>query len=115
MTVEMFKAFKVDEETESFEDQIKQFEMKLDLKDYYDIKRPIALFLTQWPNQKSRTVTISRFDLLCEKGNGSGFDEGSISHVKVLSPKSNNQLTSVLDLTACHAIQHPSTNSIFLV
>jgi hypothetical protein len=44
---EMMKAFKIDEETESFEDHIKNFEQQLDLKDYYDIKRPIALFFTQ--------------------------------------------------------------------
>ncbi len=43
----MMGAFKIDEEVESFEDQIKVFEQQLDLKDYYDIKRPIALFFTQ--------------------------------------------------------------------
>jgi len=43
---EMFGAFKIEESTESFEDQIKTFEQQLDLKDYYDIKRPLALFFT---------------------------------------------------------------------
>jgi hypothetical protein len=39
-------AFKIEEMTESFEDHIKLFEKQLDLKDYYDIKRPIALFFS---------------------------------------------------------------------
>ena len=73
------QTFKIDEETESFEDSIRAFEQQLDLKDYYDIKRPIALFFTQCSNQKANSITASRFDLLCEKGNGAGFDEGSIS------------------------------------
>ena len=86
---EMMKAFKIEEETESFDEHIKTFEQQLDLKDYYDIKRPIALFFTQSPGQKSKTITVSRFDLLCEKGNGSGFDESSISTVKVLGGTNN--------------------------
>jgi hypothetical protein len=43
---EMMKTFKIDEEVESFDEHIKVFEQQLDLKDYYDIKRPIALFFT---------------------------------------------------------------------
>ena len=85
---EMFGAFKIEESTESFEDHIKTFEQQLDLKDYYDIKRPLALFFTQQPSSNSsktgQYITASRFDLLCEKGNGSGFNEGSVTTVKVV-------------------------------
>lgn len=88
---EMMNAFKIDEETESFEEHIKSFEQQLDLKDYYDIKRPIALFFTQSSSQKTSTLTVSRFDLLCEKGSGAGFDEGSISTIKVLGSKNNHK------------------------
>jgi len=49
---------------------------------------------------------------LCEKGSGAGFDEGSISSIKVLGSKNNHKQT--IDLSTCHAIPHPSTNAIFL-
>lgn len=44
---EMLKAFKVSEAVESLDEQVKQLESNLDLKDYYDIKRPTVVFFTQ--------------------------------------------------------------------
>lgn len=66
--------FQLREEQESLDEQVKLLENQLDLKDYYDIKRPCAVFFSQ--HKSATTVTISRFDLLCEKGNGAGFHEG---------------------------------------
>lgn len=37
---DMMKAFKLEESPESLDDQVRQLEAQLDLKDYYDIKRP---------------------------------------------------------------------------
>jgi hypothetical protein len=53
-------------------------------------------------------VTISRFDLLCEKGSGPGFHEGSVSEARVLGG-------GRLRLDQCKAITHPSNNAIFLI
>ena len=81
----MLDVFKVKEEPESIDEQVKLLESQLDLKDYYDIKRPCAVFFSQ--PKSSSTVTVSRFDLLCEKGNGAGFHEGSTTHAQVVSGK----------------------------
>ena len=44
-TYNIFQSFNIEERIHSLDDQIKQLEVQLDLKDYYDIKRPtIALF-----------------------------------------------------------------------
>lgn len=43
----MFKAFKVKEYPESFEEHIKALEQQLDLKEFYDIKRPTAVIFSQ--------------------------------------------------------------------
>jgi hypothetical protein len=43
----MLGAFKLEEVTESFEDQVKAMEQQLDLKDYYDIKRPTVVFFSE--------------------------------------------------------------------
>lgn len=42
----MMKAFKVVDVTESLEDKVHALEQQLDLKDYYDIKRPNVVFFT---------------------------------------------------------------------
>lgn len=71
------ETFRLSEEAESLDEQVKTLENQLDLRDYYDIKRPCAVFFSQ--SKESTSVTVSRFDLLCEKGSGPGFHEGSVS------------------------------------
>ena len=39
----IFESFKVEEKIHSMDEQIKQLEAQLDLKDYYDIKRPTVV------------------------------------------------------------------------
>jgi hypothetical protein len=41
---EVMKVFKLDELTQSFDEQVRALEAQLDLKDYYDIKRPTVVF-----------------------------------------------------------------------
>jgi hypothetical protein len=55
-------------------------------------------------------MIVNRFDLLCEKGNGIGFHEGSVAQVKILG---GNKVP--VNLSDCRAISHPSNNSIFLI
>ncbi len=40
-------AFKISGVTHSFDEQVRQLEATLDLKDYYDIKRPTVVFFAQ--------------------------------------------------------------------
>jgi len=101
--------FRLSEETESLDEQVKTLEHQLDLRDYYDIKRPCAVFFSQ--SKASTTVTVSRFDLLCEKGNGPGFHEGSVSQATVLAGRQAHNLK----LKECRAITHPANNSVFLI
>ena len=42
----LMDVFKLDEVTQSFEEQIKTLDVQLDLKDYFDIKRPTVVFFT---------------------------------------------------------------------
>ena len=44
------------------DEQIKQLEIQLDLKDYYDIKRPTVVFFSLVNKQ----LKVARFDLLSE-------------------------------------------------
>lgn len=81
----MMDAFRIGEVTQSFEAQVKSLEIQLDLKDYFDIKRPTVVFFTQSQSLQKEKVTVSRFDLLCERGNGSGFHEGSVSSAKIMA------------------------------
>jgi len=117
---EMFRTFKVTEFCESFEEQVKLLEHQLELKEYYDIKRPQAVIFSQMAQasnvktdqKKQQVITVSHFDLLCEKGNGNGFNEFSVcSDVKVLKSNKNHQLV----LSQCHALPHPSNNQLYLV
>lgn len=45
-TYNIFQAFKVEEVVETLDEKIKQLEVELDLKDYYDIKRPTVVFFS---------------------------------------------------------------------
>lgn len=69
--------FRLSEESESLDEQVKTLETQLDLRDYYEIKRPCAVFFSQ--NKASTSVTVNRFDLMCEKVCGPCFHEGSVT------------------------------------
>lgn len=45
-TYQVFASIRMEERTYSLQDQIKQLEDQLDLKDYYDIKRPTVVFFS---------------------------------------------------------------------
>lgn len=73
--------------------------MQLDLKDYYDIKRPTVVLFSYIHKQ----LKVVRFDLLSEMQ--------SQSSVKIINPLVN----SMLNLRDCKALTHPSNNSIFII
>ena len=58
----IFSSFKIEEKIYSMDEQIKQLEIQLDLKDYYDIKRPTVVFFSM----ANRQLKVTRFDLLSE-------------------------------------------------
>lgn len=58
----IFQSFKVEEKIHSMDEQIKLLENQLDLKDYFDIKRPTVVQFSMVNNQLKAT----RFDLLSE-------------------------------------------------
>lgn len=84
------------------DDQIQQLEVQLDLKDYYDIKRPTVAYF----NYQNKQLKVTRIDLLS--------DVVDHSLVKVVNPPST-QGNHLLNLVVCKAITHPSNNSIFIV
>ena len=45
-TYNIFASMRIDQRTYSLEDQIKKIEQQLDLRDYYDIKRPTVIFFS---------------------------------------------------------------------
>lgn len=51
-TYNIFQSFKIEEIVESMEEKIKHLEVELDLKDYYDIKRPTVVFFSTTGKQK---------------------------------------------------------------
>ena len=58
----IFQSFKIEEKIYSMDEQIKQLEIQLDLKDYYDIKRPTVVFFSLVNKQ----LKVARNDLHSE-------------------------------------------------
>lgn len=59
----IFQTVKLEEKSQSLNDQIKQLESVLDLRDYYDIKRPTVVFFSMLNNKR---LTVMRYDIMCE-------------------------------------------------
>ena len=53
---------KLEETSLSMSDQIKELESKLDLKEYYEIKRPTVVFF----GQGNKSLRVLRYDILSE-------------------------------------------------
>lgn len=80
-------------------DQIKQLENVLDLRDYYDIKRPTVVFFSS----NFKRLTVMRYDIMCEVQ-----QESTVKHI-------NTSQQSLANLSQFKALSHPSNNSIFLL
>ena len=52
-TYQSLQSLRIDDRIHSYEDKIRKLELELDLKDYYDIKRPTVVFFAN-PNKSSQ-------------------------------------------------------------
>lgn len=59
------KSLRIDDRLFSCEDKIRMLELELDLKDYYDIKRPTIVFFSN-PYYNSQSLNVTRYDILSE-------------------------------------------------
>ncbi|CDW71274.1 kelch motif family protein [Stylonychia lemnae] len=98
-TYNIFATFKLEEKFYSTEDKIKELEAQMDLKDYYDIKRPIVVFFYQ----QNKQLRATKIDLLC--------DQVTQTNVKLVNP----MISQTLNLRNCKTVTHPSNNSVYIV
>lgn len=96
-TYNIFLALKIEDRVHCMSEHVRQLESQLDLKDYYDIKRPTVVFF----NQMNKQVRVARYDILSE-----AYSESMV--------KSAN-LQKNINIRECKALCHPSNNSIFLI
>ena len=80
-------------------------ELELDLKDYYDIKRPTVVFFSNG-SQSSSQLNITRYDILSETYYSSEIKFNSLGRFNPQKWNSGKGWT---------ALSHPSNNSIFLM
>lgn len=79
--------------------------MELDLKDYYDIKRP-TLVLFSNPTNSSQSLSVTRYDILSDTYLSSNIKINSLGR---FNPQNWNNGEGWI------ALSHPSNNSIFLI
>jgi hypothetical protein len=80
-------------------------ELELDLKDYYEIKRPTVVFFSN-PNYCPQTLNVTRYDILSETYLSSDIKMNSLGRFNPLNWNNGFEWT---------ALSHPSNNSIFLI
>eukprot|EP00347_Sterkiella_histriomuscorum_P014492 403360670 len=98
-TYNVFSTFKINEVQQSFEDEVRDFEAQLDLKDYYDVQRPQVVYLSY----QNKQLKATKIDILS--------DTHLQSSVKLINP----QLNQKLNLSSCKAIPHPSNTSYYII
>jgi hypothetical protein len=89
----------------SMEDRISQMELELDLKDYYEIKRPTVVFFSN-KSQSSQQLNVTRYDILSDTYMSSDIKLNSLGRFDPLKWNDGSGWT---------ALSHPSNNSIFLI
>lgn len=97
-TYRVFDAFRVEERVHSMEEQLKELQAVLDLKDYFEIKRPTVVYF----HEQNGHVHVSRIDLLS--------DALSNAQVKVVNPSALSK-----NFASCKAVAHPSNTALFMV
>ena len=103
---ESLKSVSVDEDSIlSFDERIKELELELDLKEYYDIKRPTIVFFGG-NARGGHQVNVTRYDLLSETAMQAEIRQNALSSF-------GDQLLN--EKRGWKALSHPSNNSIFLV
>ena len=97
------QSLSIEDRIYSFEDKIRQMELELDLKDYYEIKRPTVVFFS---TQSSQQLNVTRYDILSDTYMASEIKMNSLGRFDPLKWDNGNGWT---------ALSHPSNNSIFLI
>jgi hypothetical protein len=78
-------------------------ELELDLKDYYEIKRPTVVFFNA---QSSQQLNVTRYDILSDTYVASEIKLNSLGRFDPLKWNDGKGWT---------VLSHPSNNSIFLI
>lgn len=95
----IFQTIKLEEKIKPLNDHLKELETQLDLRDYYDIKRPTVVFF----QRKNKQIRVKRYDIL-----SGGIHEGIVKPLGI-------QGMSPINIKECKALSHPSNNSVFLI
>ena len=95
----IFSAIKLEEKVEPLNEQMKELEILLDLREYYDIKRPTVVFF----RRNSKQIRVKKFDIM-----SGGIHESIVKPINISS-------TNPINIKESKAISHPSNNSVFLV
>lgn len=79
--------------------------MELDLRDYYDIKRPTVVFFSN-PSNSAASLSVTRYDILSDTYLCNDLKTNSLGHFNPQKWNNGEGWT---------ALSHPSNNSIFLI
>jgi hypothetical protein len=60
----IFQTLRLEEKSHSLSDHIKELEGQLDLRDYYDIKRPTVVFF--FKRSLTKQLRVKRYDIMSE-------------------------------------------------
>lgn len=95
----------IEDRVHSCEDKIRILELELDLKDYYDIKRPTVVFFNN-VSGNTHALNVTRYDILSDTYLSSEIKANCLGR---FNPSMWN------DGKGWTALSHPSNNSIFLI
>ena len=95
----------IEDRIHSCEDKIRILELELDLKDYYDIKRPTVVFFSN-VSSNSHQLNVTRYDILSDTYLSSEIKANCLGR---FNPSLWNEGKGWT------ALSHPSNNSIFLI
>lgn len=95
----------IEDRIHSCEDKIRILELELDLKDYYDIKRPTVVFFSNVCSN-SHQLNVTRYDILSDTYLSSEIKANCLGR---FNPSLWNEGKGWT------ALSHPSNNSIFLI
>ena len=104
----MTQLIRVDEEQLSYDERIRSLELELDLKEYYDIKRPTIVFFSapKKYQEAQNWLTVTRYDILSETSMQTEIRSSAFSRFHEILWE---------EASAWCALSHPSNNQIYMV
>lgn len=94
----IFSAVKLEEKVKPLNEHLKELELQLDLRDYYDIKRPTVVFF----RRNNKQIRVKKYDIL-----SGGIYEAVVKPINI-------QNLDHINIKECKVLSHPSNNSVFL-